>query len=306
MLLAVKLSALQVLVTHRSSEELQYEPQDLTVQWSLVAFHAKRGRGGIKHAKVYYVFLSSVIYFVCVCVFMQPHWMAVLGCCCPCKRRHTAVCWCYRTLWPQCCLTMLASTLKHSGTLSSSRTFSDCFSLTHTNTDVNTGVQVRTNTNTQTHWNSRAFLLICVTQKLWVTKDSYTHTHTHAVPTTHYSYTHTVPPKSIYSLVYDTTMWIYYFSRLVHVCQRRVIFIVLTCPLFVDRMLHADRRTLQNPVRNILDGELLNKYLYLSTMERSELAKKIGTTSDIVSKDSCSSLLFGKCLQKCTSFLCFS
>ena len=48
-------------------------------------------------------------------------------------------------------------------------------------------------------------------------------------------------------------------------------------------MLHADRRQLQNAVRNILDGELLNKYLYLSTMERSELAKKIGTTSDIVS-----------------------
>uniref|UniRef100_A0A8C3API0 Cleavage and polyadenylation specificity factor subunit 1 n=1 Tax=Cyclopterus lumpus TaxID=8103 RepID=A0A8C3API0_CYCLU len=48
------------------------------------------------------------------------------------------------------------------------------------------------------------------------------------------------------------------------------------------RMLHSDRRTLQNAVRNILDGELLNKYLYLSTMERSELAKKIGTTQDIV------------------------
>lgn len=45
-----------------------------------------------------------------------------------------------------------------------------------------------------------------------------------------------------------------------------------------------DRRTLQNAVRNILDGELLNRYLYLSTMERSELAKKIGTTPDIVSK----------------------
>lgn len=48
-------------------------------------------------------------------------------------------------------------------------------------------------------------------------------------------------------------------------------------------MLHVDRRTLQNAVRNILDGELLNRYLYLSTMERSELAKKIGTTPDIVS-----------------------
>ncbi|XP_069051049.1 cleavage and polyadenylation specificity factor subunit 1 isoform X1 [Lepisosteus oculatus] len=51
------------------------------------------------------------------------------------------------------------------------------------------------------------------------------------------------------------------------------------------RMLHADRRSLQNAVRNILDGELLNKYLYLSTMERSELAKKIGTTSDIILDD---------------------
>lgn len=50
-------------------------------------------------------------------------------------------------------------------------------------------------------------------------------------------------------------------------------------------MLHYDRRTLQNAVKNILDGELLNKYLYLSTMERSELAKKIGTTSDIVSAE---------------------
>lgn len=47
-------------------------------------------------------------------------------------------------------------------------------------------------------------------------------------------------------------------------------------------MLHVDRRILQNAVRNVLDGELLNRYLYLSTMERSELAKKIGTTPDIV------------------------
>ncbi|XP_067281871.1 cleavage and polyadenylation specificity factor subunit 1 [Pseudorasbora parva] len=51
------------------------------------------------------------------------------------------------------------------------------------------------------------------------------------------------------------------------------------------RMLHYDRRTLQNAVKNILDGELLNKYLYLSTMERSELAKKIGTTPDIILDD---------------------
>ncbi|XP_028316655.1 cleavage and polyadenylation specificity factor subunit 1 [Gouania willdenowi] len=51
------------------------------------------------------------------------------------------------------------------------------------------------------------------------------------------------------------------------------------------RMLHSDRRCLQNAVRNILDGELLNKYLYLSMMERSELAKKIGTTQDIILDD---------------------
>uniref|UniRef100_A0A3B4D4D7 Cleavage and polyadenylation specificity factor subunit 1 n=1 Tax=Pygocentrus nattereri TaxID=42514 RepID=A0A3B4D4D7_PYGNA len=60
-------------------------------------------------------------------------------------------------------------------------------------------------------------------------------------------------------------------------------FIRVVCLSF--RMLHTDRRTLQNAVRNILDGELLNKYLYLSTMERSELAKKIGTTSDIILED---------------------
>ncbi|XP_033987005.1 cleavage and polyadenylation specificity factor subunit 1-like [Trematomus bernacchii] len=51
------------------------------------------------------------------------------------------------------------------------------------------------------------------------------------------------------------------------------------------RMLQSNKRCLQNAVRNILDGELLNKYLYLSTMERSELAKKIGTTQDIILDD---------------------
>lgn len=53
-------------------------------------------------------------------------------------------------------------------------------------------------------------------------------------------------------------------------------------PARPPRLLHADRRALQNAVRNVLDGELLNRYLYLSTMERGELAKKIGTTPDIV------------------------
>ncbi|KAG8441693.1 hypothetical protein GDO86_010758 [Hymenochirus boettgeri] len=51
------------------------------------------------------------------------------------------------------------------------------------------------------------------------------------------------------------------------------------------RMTHGTRRALQNAARNVLDGELLNRYLYLSTMERSELAKKIGTTTDIILDD---------------------
>ncbi|KAG9472914.1 hypothetical protein GDO78_016085 [Eleutherodactylus coqui] len=52
------------------------------------------------------------------------------------------------------------------------------------------------------------------------------------------------------------------------------------------RMLHAGRRTLQNAVRNVLDGELLNRYLYMSTNERSEVAKKIGINStDIILDD---------------------
>ncbi|XP_053718091.1 cleavage and polyadenylation specificity factor subunit 1 [Synchiropus splendidus] len=51
------------------------------------------------------------------------------------------------------------------------------------------------------------------------------------------------------------------------------------------RMMQSDRRGLQNQIRNVLDGELLNKYLYLSTMERTELAKKIGTTQDIILDD---------------------
>eukprot|EP00079_Xenopus_tropicalis_P014022 XP_002944263.2 PREDICTED: cleavage and polyadenylation specificity factor subunit 1-like [Xenopus tropicalis] len=51
------------------------------------------------------------------------------------------------------------------------------------------------------------------------------------------------------------------------------------------RMLNSSRRMLQNPVRNVLDGELLNRYLYLSNMERSELARKIGTTTDIILDD---------------------
>ncbi|KAK6982235.1 Cleavage and polyadenylation specificity factor subunit 1, partial [Biomphalaria glabrata] len=42
----------------------------------------------------------------------------------------------------------------------------------------------------------------------------------------------------------------------------------------------SSRTDSSNPLRNILDGELCWKYLYLSTMEKTEVAKKIGTTVD--------------------------
>ncbi|XP_073536234.1 cleavage and polyadenylation specificity factor subunit 1 isoform X3 [Phyllobates terribilis] len=51
------------------------------------------------------------------------------------------------------------------------------------------------------------------------------------------------------------------------------------------RMLHAGRRALQNTVRNVLDGELLNRYLYMSTNDRNDMAKKIGTSTDIILED---------------------
>uniref|UniRef100_A0A8C3UBU7 Cleavage and polyadenylation specificity factor subunit 1 n=1 Tax=Catharus ustulatus TaxID=91951 RepID=A0A8C3UBU7_CATUS len=51
------------------------------------------------------------------------------------------------------------------------------------------------------------------------------------------------------------------------------------------RLLQSERRLLQNAVRNVLDGELLGRFLYLSAMERGELAKKIGTTPDIILDD---------------------
>ena len=39
---------------------------------------------------------------------------------------------------------------------------------------------------------------------------------------------------------------------------------------------------LSNPNKNILDGELLWKFLHLSIMEKTEIAKRIGTTVDQV------------------------
>ncbi|KAJ7381472.1 Cleavage and polyadenylation specificity factor subunit 1 [Desmophyllum pertusum] len=44
------------------------------------------------------------------------------------------------------------------------------------------------------------------------------------------------------------------------------------------RLISGKKRALNNPHRNILDGELLNKFSQLGTMERLEVTKKIGTT----------------------------
>ncbi|XP_062460941.1 cleavage and polyadenylation specificity factor subunit 1-like, partial [Pezoporus occidentalis] len=51
------------------------------------------------------------------------------------------------------------------------------------------------------------------------------------------------------------------------------------------RLLQAGRRALQNAVRNVLDGELLARFLQLSAMERGEVAKKIGTTPEMILDD---------------------
>lgn len=49
---------------------------------------------------------------------------------------------------------------------------------------------------------------------------------------------------------------------------------------------------LSNPYKNILDGELLWKFLHLSTLEKAEMAKRIGTNIDQVSGIK---LLFTEC-----------
>ncbi|CAH1269285.1 CPSF1 [Branchiostoma lanceolatum] len=51
------------------------------------------------------------------------------------------------------------------------------------------------------------------------------------------------------------------------------------------RMLKHNHRSLINACRNILDGELLWKFLHLSVVERSELARKIGTTPETITED---------------------
>eukprot|EP00058_Branchiostoma_floridae_P027042 XP_002612533.1 hypothetical protein BRAFLDRAFT_120973 [Branchiostoma floridae] len=51
------------------------------------------------------------------------------------------------------------------------------------------------------------------------------------------------------------------------------------------RMLKHNHRSLINACRNILDGELLWKFLHLSVVERSELARKIGTSPETITED---------------------
>ncbi|XP_071785220.1 cleavage and polyadenylation specificity factor subunit 1-like isoform X1 [Asterias amurensis] len=51
------------------------------------------------------------------------------------------------------------------------------------------------------------------------------------------------------------------------------------------RHIVSHQRMLSNPHRNILDGDLLYRYTYLSVVEKNELAKKIGTTVDQIMDD---------------------
>ena len=58
--------------------------------------------------------------------------------------------------------------------------------------------------------------------------------------------------------------------------------LVDTCTCCTCRHVYVEQRQLQNPHRNILDGDLLWRFLYLSHSERGELAKRIGTSNDQV------------------------
>ncbi|GFS50353.1 cleavage and polyadenylation specificity factor subunit 1 [Trichonephila clavipes] len=51
------------------------------------------------------------------------------------------------------------------------------------------------------------------------------------------------------------------------------------------RMFKSQRKLLQNPHKNILDGDLLSMFLNLSIMEKNEVAKRIGTSSDQIIED---------------------
>ncbi|XP_055950282.1 cleavage and polyadenylation specificity factor subunit 1-like [Argiope bruennichi] len=51
------------------------------------------------------------------------------------------------------------------------------------------------------------------------------------------------------------------------------------------RLYKSQRKLLQNPHKNILDGDLLTMFLNLSISEKNEVAKRIGTSSDQIHED---------------------
>lgn len=51
------------------------------------------------------------------------------------------------------------------------------------------------------------------------------------------------------------------------------------------RAIKQARRELSNPCRNILDGDLIYRFLSLSVSEKNEITKKIGTTTDRILSD---------------------
>ena len=51
---------------------------------------------------------------------------------------------------------------------------------------------------------------------------------------------------------------------------------------YVFRHLREEYRSLQHPQHNILDGQILWRFLELSMKDRQEIASRIGTTSEQV------------------------
>lgn len=52
-----------------------------------------------------------------------------------------------------------------------------------------------------------------------------------------------------------------------------------------SRHLNQGHKTLSNPHRNIIDGDLIWRFTTLSITERNELAKRIGTNADQILDD---------------------
>ena len=54
---------------------------------------------------------------------------------------------------------------------------------------------------------------------------------------------------------------------------------------FTIRHVASSHRALSNPHKNILDGDLLWRFTDLGVVEKNELAKKIGTSVEMVCKE---------------------